>query len=212
MRTFLFILGLVFASLMGSGAERFPNVNALLHTNPVDYLAPSFVGPHGAVTAREGEQIIARLEEHQEVPSDILKRQIAFEQALSDVPLMLGNKVILLENGAQTYNAMLAAIRSAQSSINIQMFIFSDGQVGRTFAEALIDRQRHGVQVNLMYDSFGSHSTPAAFFDRMRQNGIAVVEYRPLNPFAAKLALDVYTSKSSQDGARGRPHRFHGWR
>ena len=150
MRTFLFILGLVFASLMGSGAERFPNVNALLHTNPVDYLAPSFVGPHGAVTAREGEQIIARLEEHQEVPSDILKRQIAFEQALSDVPLMLGNKVILLENGAQTYNAMLAAIRSAQSSINIQMFIFSDGQVGRTFAEALIDRQRHGVQGNLI--------------------------------------------------------------
>jgi cardiolipin synthase len=151
-------------------------------------LAPSFVGPHGAVTAREGEQIIARLEKDQKVPSDILKRQIAFEQALSDVPLTLGNKVILLENGAQTYNAMLAALRSAHSSINIQMFIFSDGQVGRTFAEALIDRQRHGVQVNLMYDSFGSHSTPAAFFDRMRQNGIAVVEYRPLNPFAANLA------------------------
>jgi phosphatidylserine/phosphatidylglycerophosphate/cardiolipin synthase-like enzyme len=64
------------------------------------------------------------------------------------VPLTLGNKLILLENGAQTYNAMLAAIRSAHSSINIQMFIFSDGQVGRTFAEALIDRQRHGVQVN----------------------------------------------------------------
>jgi cardiolipin synthase len=184
---FLFMLVLVFASLM-VGCATVPDVNALLHTNPVDYLAPSFVGPHGAVTAREGEQIIARLEEHQEVPSDILKRQIVFEQVLSDVPLTLGNKLILLENGAQTYNAMLAAIRSAHSSINIQMFIFSDGQVGRTFAEALIDRQRHGVQVNLMYDSFGSHSTPAAFFDRMRQNGIAVVEYRPLNPFAAKLA------------------------
>lgn len=170
------------------GCGTVPDVNALLHTNPVDYLAPSFVGPHGAVTAREGEQIIARLEKDQKVPSDILKRQIAFEQALSDVPLTLGNKVILLENGAQTYNAMPAALRSAHISINVQMFIFSDGQVGRTFAEALIDRQRHGVQVNLMYDSFGSHSTPAAFFDRMRQNGIAVVEYRPLNPFAANLA------------------------
>ena len=201
------MLVLVFASLM-VGCGTVPDVNALLHTNPVDYLAPNFVGPHGAVTAREGEQIIARLEEHQEVPSDILKRQIVFEQVLSDVPLTLGNKLILLENGAQTYNAMLAAIRSAHSSINIQMFIFSDGQVGRTFAEALIDRQRHGVQVNLMYDSFGSHSTPAAFFDRMRHNGIAVVEYRPLNPFAAKLAW-TFTHRNHQDGACGWPHRFH---
>jgi cardiolipin synthase A/B len=183
---FVLVLLLAFASLT-IGCGTVPDVNALLHTNPVDYLAPSFVGPHGAVTARQGEQIIARLEKHQEVPSDILKRQIVFEQALSDVPLTLGNKVILLENGAQTYNAMLAAIRSAQSSVNIQMFIFSDGQVGQIFAEALIDRQHHGVQVNLMYDSLGSLSTPAAFFDRMRQNGIAALEYRPLDPFAAKL-------------------------
>src|SRR5262249_35326474 len=90
-------------------------------------------------------------------------------------------------NGAQTYNAMLAAIRHAQSSINIEMFIFSDGQVGQTFADALIDRQRHGVQVNLMYDSLGSLRTRSDFFDRMRQSGIAVVQYRPLDPFEAKL-------------------------
>jgi hypothetical protein len=64
------MLLLAFASLM-VGCGTVPDVNALLHTNPVDYLAPSFVGPHGAVTARQGEQIIARLEKHQEVPSDI---------------------------------------------------------------------------------------------------------------------------------------------
>ncbi len=106
------MLVLVFASLM-VGCGTVPDVNALLHTNPVDYLAPNFVGPHGAVTAREGEQIIARLEEHQEVPSDILKRQIVFEQVLSDVPLTLGNKLILLENGAQTSDLCRSADRSA---------------------------------------------------------------------------------------------------
>jgi cardiolipin synthase len=103
------------------------------------------------------------------------------------VPLTLGNKVVLLENGKQTYDAMLAAIRSAKSSINMQMFIFSAGRVGQTFADALIDRQRRGVQVNLMYDSLGSLSTPASFFDRMRHNGIAVLQYRPLDPFETKL-------------------------
>jgi cardiolipin synthase len=180
------VLLLALASQM-VGCATVPDVNALLHADPLVYVTPSFVGPHGAVTAHQGERIIARLEKHQQVPSDILQRQIAFEQALSDVPLTLGNKVILLENGKQTYNAMLMAIRSAKSSINILMFIFSAGRVGQTFADALIDRQRHGVQVNLMYDSLGSLSTPASFFDRMRQNGIAVVQYRPLDPFETKL-------------------------
>jgi cardiolipin synthase len=55
------------------------------------------------------------------------------------------------------------------------------------FADALIERQRHGVQVNLMYDSLGSLGTPASFFERLRQSGIAVLEYRPVNPFVATL-------------------------
>jgi cardiolipin synthase len=97
------------------------------------------------------------------------------------------NKVTLLENGSVTYQAMLSAIRGARDNINIQMFIFSDGQIGQMFADALIERQRHGVQVNLMYDAIGSLSTSASFFERLQQNGIAVVEYRPLNPFEATL-------------------------
>jgi cardiolipin synthase A/B len=38
-----------------------------------------------------------------------------------------------------------------------------------------------------MYDSLGSLTTPASFFERMRDSGVAVVQYRPLNPFEARL-------------------------
>ena len=93
----------------------------------------------------------------------------------------------LLENGAATYQAMLRAIRGAQDNINLQTYTFTDGPVGQMFADALIERQRHGVQVNVEYDSLGSFGTPKSFFDRLRQNGIGVLEYRPVNPFAAKL-------------------------
>jgi cardiolipin synthase A/B len=179
------LLAAAAALLVGCGTV--PDANALLHTNPLYLVSPSFVGPNGAVTARQANRIVARLEEHQQVPSDILQRQIAFEQAISNVPLVLGNKVTLLKNGAATYNAMLATIHSAHDSINVCMFIFSAGTVGRTFADALIERQRHGVQVNLMYDGLGSLSTPASFFDRMRQSGISILEYRPLNPIEVKL-------------------------
>jgi len=55
------------------------------------------------------------------------------------------------------------------------------------FADALIERQRHGVQVSLMYDGVGSLGTPASFFQSLQQSGIAVTEYRPVNLFEATL-------------------------
>ncbi len=163
-----------------------PDAGAPLHTNPLYLANPSVVGPDGPLTARQAQGVIDRLKEHQGTPSDILQRHLAFEQALTNVPLVLGNKITLLENGAATFSAMLAAIRSAHDSINIEMYIFSDGPVGRMFADALIERQHHGVQVSLMYDGLGSFLTSASFFQRLRQNGVAILEYRPINPFATK--------------------------
>jgi len=40
--------------------------------------------------------------------------------------------------------------------------------------------------VNLLYDSAGSYSTPASFFQRLRDGGIQVVEFNPVNPLKAR--------------------------
>ena len=56
---------------------------------------------------------------------------------------------------------MFAAIRAARDSINFETYIFEDDEVGRRFADALVDKQRQGVQVNLIYDSVGSIGTSA---------------------------------------------------
>jgi cardiolipin synthase A/B len=170
-----------------SGCGTIPDMHALLHDRSLYHSRSEIVGPDGELTDEQSQRILSRLEQHQKTPSDILDRHLAFEQALSNVPLVLGNKVSLLENGASTYQAMLAAIRTAKDSINMQTYTFTDGPVGQMFADALIERQRHGVQVNLEYDSLGSFGTPKSFFERLQQNGVAVLEYRPVNPFAAKL-------------------------
>jgi cardiolipin synthase len=170
-----------------SGCGAIPDADAILHTNPLYLTDAKFVGPDGPLTAEQAQRVLERLKEHQKTPSDILERHIEVEQALSGLPLVVGNKVTLLENGSSTYAAMLAAIHGAKDNINILMFTFSDGPVGQMFADALIERQRHGVQVNLAYDSLGSLGTSASFFDRLRQSGIAVLQYRPLNPLEAKL-------------------------
>jgi len=182
----LVLLPIAYAALL-AGCGTIPDAEALLHTNPLYLVSPQFVGPDGPLTARQANRVILRLKQRQELPSDILQRHIAFEQALTNVPLALDNKVTLLQNGATAYRAMLEAIHGATSSINLETYIFSDGLVGNTFADALIERQRHGVQVNVIYDAFGSIGTPAGFFDRMRGNGITVLEYRPLNPFETTL-------------------------
>jgi cardiolipin synthase len=181
---------LAFAAVL-NGCGTIPDARAFIRSKILYRINPKFVGARGPLTAAEAHAIVARLEARQREKSDILQLHLAFEQALSDVPLVVGNKVTLLENGPETYDAMLRAIAGAKSSINMEMYIISAGPVGQRFADAFIERERHGVQVNIIYDSFGSLRTPASYFDRMREAGIKIVQFNPLNPFAAKLRWTV---------------------
>jgi len=117
---------------------------------------------------------------------DILEKQIALEQAIVGSPLTLGNKVTLLQDGPATYAAMFAAIRGARDHINLETYIFDDDATGRKFADLLLEQQRRGVQVNIIYDSVGGFNTPRAFFDRLTEGGIAVLEFNPVNPLKVK--------------------------
>ena len=101
---------------------------------------------------------------------DILQKHLALEQAINaDSPLVLGNKLVLLQDGPATYQAMFAAIRKAKDHINLETYIFEDDDIGRQFADLLLERQAAGVQVNLIYDSVGCLNTPKEFFERLRR-------------------------------------------
>jgi cardiolipin synthase len=114
---------------------------------------------------------------------DILQKHLAVEQSINpNNPLVLGNKLVLLQDGPATYKAMFAAIRSAEDNINLETYIFEDGEVGNEFASLLLEKQAQGIQVNLIYDGVGSLSTPKAFFDRLSAAGIQVLEFNPVNP------------------------------
>ena len=99
-----------------------------------------------------------------------------------------GNKVTLLVNGPATYAAMFRAVRNATDHINIETFTMEDieDETGQKFADLLLQKQQEGVQVNIIYDSVGSHTTPAAFFQRLRDGGVEVLEFNPINPLKAR--------------------------
>ena len=142
------------------------------------------------VSPERSREILASLSGGDEHP-DSLARHLALEQEVSGSPLSLGNHVVLLENGPNTYTAMLSAIASARDHINMETYILEGDEAGQRFADALIEKQRQGVQVNLIYDSVGSLGTPKAFFQRLKEAGIQVLEFNPVNPLAAKAGWDV---------------------
>lgn len=114
---------------------------------------------------------------------DILQKHLKYEQSINpDNPLVLGNKLTLLQDGPATYKAMFAAIRNAKDHINLETYIFEDGDVGKEFSDLLLAKQAQGVQVNIIYDSVGSLKTPQSFFDRLKDAGIRVLEFNPVNP------------------------------
>src|SRR6185503_13875634 len=86
-------------------------------------------------------------------------RDEAFRQtmyALTGLPLVEGNQVDILKNGVGFFPPMLSAIRNAKKTINLEFYIYWDGEIGRTFAEALAERARAGVKVNVVLDAVGS--------------------------------------------------------
>ena len=144
-----------------------------------------FESASGPLSVQKSAAILSELK-RKSGDIDILDKQIALEQAIVGSPLVLGNKVTLLQDGAATYPAMFAAIRKARDHINMQTYIIEDDEIGRQFADLLLEQQARGVQVNLIYDSFGCLNTPKAFFDRLKEGGVAVLEFNPVNPLAAK--------------------------
>src|SRR5580698_8221414 len=75
----------------------------------------------------------------------------AFARA-AGAPLVAGNRLRLLRDGAENYPAWLEAIAAAEQSIHFECYIIHSDAAGRQFAEALIAKARAGVRVRLIYD------------------------------------------------------------
>jgi cardiolipin synthase len=157
---------------------------------PVDPQAVQIQAANGHILSpAQSKEIIAALADG--APGDVLRRHLALEQAVAGHPLVLGNRVTLLEDGPNTYATMFRLIASARDSINMEAFILEDDDAGRRLADALIARQVAGVQVNLVHDSVGTLRTSKEYFKRLSDAGVSVLTFNPVNPLAAKAGWDV---------------------
>ncbi len=117
---------------------------------------------------------------------DLMRRQ---EERVTHIPFVAGNAVTLLTDGQQTYAALTAAIDGARRRIDMESYEF-DPVEGARFGDLLLAKRAQGVEVNLIFDSFGSLDTPASLIARLRQGGVLVLEYHPVGFFTG-LPLDL---------------------
>ncbi len=141
----------------------------------------SLENAQGPISNQKAKKIIESIKKDG-LETNIFDKHLALISEIAGSPLMMGNKVDLLVDGPSTYAAMLSAIENAKDHINMETYIFEDDEVGQQFAAILIAKQQSGVQVNLIYDSAGSFNTPKEFFSAMKQSGINILEFNPINP------------------------------
>jgi cardiolipin synthase len=125
-----------------------------------------------------GEKRVERKLEHRHAADDPqFKREIG---TLLGPPILGGNRVANLENGAEIFPAMLDAIRQAQRTINFETYIYWSGDIGREFVDALAERARAGVEVQVLIDWVGSQKMDEALLDELKAAGVKVERYHPL--------------------------------
>ncbi|MFB7755465.1 phosphatidylserine/phosphatidylglycerophosphate/cardiolipin synthase family protein [Streptomyces sp. NPDC056121] len=89
-----------------------------------------------------------------------------------------GNSLVPLRNGDEIFEAMLAAIKGAEHTVDMMTFVYWRGDIAHEFADALAERARAGVRVRLMLDGFGSRLIEKDELDLMDEAGVDVAWFR----------------------------------
>ncbi|MDB4876539.1 MAG: Phospholipase D-like domain protein [Gemmatimonadetes bacterium] len=101
-----------------------------------------------------------------------------------------GNDVQQALNGNGTYPQLWADLRSAKTSITVQMYYSLPGKVADTIAAVLKERARAKVRVLFLVDAFGSQHLSNRWLDSLREAGVEVARLRPLRWYTIHNATD----------------------
>lgn len=87
-------------------------------------------------------------------------------------PIVDGNRTQTLVNGDQIFPSMLQAIAAARETITFESYIYWSGDIGKAFADALAERARAGIKVNVLLDWAGSAKMEASLLEQLKSSGV----------------------------------------
>lgn len=89
-----------------------------------------------------------------------------------------GNRLALLQNGAEYFPRLLADIDACQSFVYLETYIFAADETGRLVCSALQRAARRGVMVRVLMDGFGSADFPQRWIFELEEAGVHVLWFR----------------------------------
>lgn len=104
-------------------------------------------------------------------------------QVILGTQFMPGNNITTYVNGSQIFPAMLDSIRNAQHYIYLETYIAWEGKTAKQFVEALSERAKAGVKVQVILDWHGSQELGGDMIDKMEEAGVQIVLYNSLKWF-----------------------------
>ncbi len=107
--------------------------------------------------------------------TDVLRRRL---EVVIGTPFTEGNAITVLRNGDRIFPAMLEAIRSAESTVDLMTFVYWRGDIAVEFARAMSDRARAGVRVRLLIDALGGRLIDDGLVEEMDRAGVQVEWFR----------------------------------
>jgi cardiolipin synthase len=133
---------------------------------------------HGKTSMKNVLQDVGRFARDQGLVRTDATGADAVLERLAWMPFTLKNRIRLLIDGKATFDAILAAIDSAEHYILVQFFIVKDDELGQELKNRLLARRREGVRVHFIYDEMGSRKLSSAYVRELRDAG---VEMRPFH-------------------------------
>lgn len=103
----------------------------------------------------------------------------AFKQ--KGFPFYMDNEVTVIPSGIKKYDDLFACVRQARRFIHMDYFKFQQDSICHALFEILSEKANQGVEVRIVYDSFGNRYSDLPLSDRyldsLRSSGIQIWEY-----------------------------------
>jgi cardiolipin synthase len=107
-------------------------------------------------------------------------------EALTSAPISDGNALEVLINGDRIFPVFLETIGNATRSVNLETYVYWQGDIARDVAGALCEKAREGVEVNVILDAVGAAKMDRSLVADMRDSGVCVAYFRPPKPYAMR--------------------------
>jgi cardiolipin synthase len=98
-------------------------------------------------------------------------------EALTDAPIVGGNKIEVLQNGDALFPLMLREIKNAKSTITFAQYLFKGGSLAQELARSFAERCQAGIKVYVLLDSHGSEA-PEEIPEMIRKAGCQLEYFR----------------------------------